>query len=94
MFQPGDKVRLNVMTKKDPGDIVLTKTVEVTEVNNCVDIVLTHEDTRIGEIINKQVDYWYEVQLNPDTEAQTIVGYDEDGPKILTLYPEGGESDV
>lgn len=37
------------------------------------------------------MDYWYEVELNPETEAQTIIGYDEDGPKIFRLYPEGDD---
>lgn len=51
-----------------------------------VDIVLTSEDTKIGNIINKPVTYWYEIQLNKE---QTILGYDTKGPKIFTLYPEG-----
>ena len=56
-----------------------------------VRIRLRREDTKIGDIIHKPVKYWYEVELNPDTEPQTIVGYDDDGPKIFTLYPEGAD---
>ena len=56
-----------------------------------VTINLTKEDTKIAEIINKPVDYWYEIEMNPDTEPQTIIGYDEDGEKIFRLYPEGSE---
>jgi hypothetical protein len=37
------------------------------------------------------VDYWYEVELNPDEDCQTIVGYDEDGAKVLRLFPEGAD---
>ena len=51
-----------------------------------VDIVLTSEDTKIGDIINSPVNYWYEIQLN---EEQTILGYDTNGPKYFCLYPEG-----
>ena len=56
-----------------------------------VDITLERVDTKIGEIINKPVDYWYEIELNPDTTPQTLIGYDDDGPKIFRLFPEGGE---
>ena len=56
-----------------------------------VEISLTMEDTKIGDIISKPEDYWYEIELNPETNPQTIVGYDEDGPKVFKLFPEGGE---
>ena len=46
----------------------------------------------LANIINKPVDYWYEVELNPDTSsAITILGYKKKtGPRILSLTPEGG----
>lgn len=94
MYQPGDVVRFKVTNKKDTSTVVLLKEVVVKEVTTCVDIVLESKETKIGELINKPVDYWYEIELNPDNNGQTILGYDEDGPKILTLYPEGGDSDV
>jgi hypothetical protein len=56
--------------------------------------MLSKEDTKIGKKVNKPVDYWYEVELNPDTYPQTIVGYDEDGAKIFKLYPEGVKAEV
>lgn len=68
---------------------LLSKEVTISEATNVVDISLDSEDTKIGEIENKPIDYWYEIQLNHE---QTIVGYDDiDGPKILTLYPEGSD---
>lgn len=43
-------------------------------------------------MVNKPTDFWYEVELNPDTAPQTIIGYDkETGAKIFRLYPEGGD---
>jgi hypothetical protein len=57
-----------------------------------VTITLTGEDTKLGNPISKPEDYWYEVELNPLTAPQTIIGYDEKGPKVLRLYPEGGET--
>ena len=56
-----------------------------------VTVTLDNKDTKFGDIISKPVDYWYEVELNPETKPQTIVGYDEDGAKIFKLFPEGKE---
>ena len=89
-FRKGDVLRFTVFAKKDCSDIVLTKDVEVIEPTSLVEIILEKEDTKIGGIINKPVDYWYEIVLNPDTYPQTIVGYDENGAKVFKLYPEGG----
>lgn len=88
-FSQGDIVRLQVLEKKQCNCVVLQKEVMAEDGAQTVDISLTKEDTRIGEIINKPVDYWYEIELNPDTAPQTIIGYDDDGPKIFRLFPEG-----
>jgi hypothetical protein len=72
---------------------VLEKDVTVEEETSVVSITLERTDTKLGGIINKPVDYWYEVELNPDTTPQTIVGYDSDGPKIFRLFPEGGDDE-
>ena len=89
-FKQGDVIRLKVFAKKNCEDVVLKKDVEVAEPTSTVEISLTKEDTTIGEVISKPTDYWYEVELNPDTHPQTIIGYDENGAKIFKLYPEGG----
>ena len=91
-FKANDILRLRVFEKKNHSNIVLSKDTVVTEESSIVDISLTSEDTKIGEIINKPVDYWYEVELNPETAPQTMIGYDEDGPKIFRLYPEGADA--
>jgi hypothetical protein len=69
---------------------VIKKDVEVKEPTSAVEVVLDREDTKVGEIISKPTDYWYEVELNPETHPQTIVGYDDNGAKVFKLYPEGG----
>lgn len=89
-FKPDDVVRFKVFAKKDCADVVLKKDTIVTENASLVRVVLNGEDTKIGKIINKPTDYWYEVELNPDTNPQTIIGYDENGAKVFKLYPEGG----
>lgn len=91
MLRTGSVVRFKVTDKKGCGCVVLQKDVTVTEEATAVQIPLTREDTKIGEIISKPKDYWYEIELNPETAPQTVVGYDEDGAKILKLFPEGGD---
>ncbi len=93
-FKQGDVVRLKVFKNKDCGCVELQKDVEVQEETIELDIELTKEDTKIGKIINKPTTYWYEVELNPDTHCQTIIGYtNEEGAKIFTLLPEGGDKE-
>ena len=91
IFQIGDVVRFKVFEKKKCDNVVLSKKVVVEEESKKVTLILDKTDTKIGELIHKPKDYWYEVELNPDTAPQTIVGYDVDGPKILRLFPEGDD---
>jgi hypothetical protein len=88
-LQSGDVLRLKVFRKKACEDVVLQKDFAIGEATETVTLELTEKDTRIGEVISKPVDYWYEIELNPDTNPKTLVGYDEDGAKIFRLYPEG-----
>lgn len=88
-FQKGDTLRLKVMSKKKVEEIVLTKDIIIDSNKESVEIELTSDETRIGDYINKPVTYWYEVELNPNNNSTTIIGYDDDGPKQFKLYPEG-----
>ena len=90
-FQPGDVVRIKVYGKKDAEDVVLQKDFPVIDITEKVAIFLTKEDMKIGDVISKHKDYWYEVVLNDDTLPQTIIGYDEDGAKLFRLFPEGDD---
>lgn len=93
-FKVGDVVRFNVFEKKKCNCVVLQKDTIVAEEGTTIDINLTSEDTKIGDVINKDTDYWYEVSLNPDVNEQTIIGYEmhpETGKpweKIFKLLPE------
>lgn len=91
IFKPNDLIRLRVFAKKKHDIVVLVKDVLVESETTTVDIYLDSAETKIGELINKPVDYWYEIELNPDTIPQTLLGYDEKGAKIFRLYPEGGD---
>lgn len=96
VFQIGDVVRFKVFKKRGCNCVVLQKDTTVTEETEEVVIELFSKDTKIGDIINRDTDYWYEIELNPDTNPQTIVGYDVDEygrpiEKIFKLLPEGDD---
>lgn len=92
-FRAGDVVRFTVFKKKDCNCVELTKDVTVDVAGLEVEVHLTEEDTKIDGIISKPVEYWYEVVLNPNTKPQTIIGYDTDGAKVITLYPEASDKE-
>ena len=92
-FNAGDVLRIKIFGKKDAQNVVLEKCFPVEAKTDRFTILLTEEDTKIAEVINKPVDYWYEIELNPFTNPQTIIGYDEDGAKVFRLFPEGKDSE-
>ena len=94
VFSAGDVLRLKVFEKKGCDTVVMQRDFTVEEDADSFVISLTAADTKIGKVISKPVDYWYEIELNPETHPQTIIGYDEDGPKVFKLFPEGKDVDA
>lgn len=91
-FQPGDVVRMKVFHKKNCDEVVLQKDFPVFKESEQVEIILTKEDTKLGKVVSKPTDFWYEIELNPDTDKpQTLVGYSEDGPAVFRVMPEGAD---
>ncbi len=88
-FKAGDVLRIKVFAKKDCTDVVLEKDFPITAETEIAELYLDKNDTKIGDVISKPKDYWYEVELNPYDNPQTIIGYDEDGAKVFKLFPEG-----
>lgn len=91
VFKAGDVVRIKVFEKKACDKVVLQKDFGIEEDTEVATVFLNERETKFGEVISKPTDYWYEIELNPFTEPQTIVGYDDDGAKILKLFPEGAD---
>ena len=88
-FKVGDTIVFSVYNKgKMNEDAVLLKEINVLEQSESLSISLTNEETKIGELINKPLEYWYEVELN---NQYTVIGYDDKGAKLLILYPEGSK---
>lgn len=94
-FQINDVVKFSITEKNKCDSVVFEKRVTVSEETQSVPLIITADEMKIGDLQSKTVDYWYEVELNPDTpEAQTIIGYTKDkGAKILSLTPESGDKE-
>jgi hypothetical protein len=92
-FQAGDVIRFKVYEKKACENVVLSKDFGIEAETEEIEIYLSEKDTKIGDVISKPTDYWYEVELNPYTNPQTILGYDDDGAKVFKLFPEGNEKE-
>lgn len=91
VFKPGDVLRMKIYAKKNAENVVMQKYFGVYEESEQAEIYLEEADTKIGDVISKPVTYWYEIELNPDTAPQTIIGYNEDGAVPFVLYPEGAD---
>ena len=93
-FNQGDQIKFKVAEKKNENNVVMEIVVDVSETTTSVIIPITSQDTKIGELINKPVTYWYEISVESQGgEAQTILGYDKDGAKEFILNPEAGDID-
>lgn len=86
IFQEGDKVAIAIYNRNALNQApVASKAVTATTGATTVRITLTSDEMKIGEMKNRAVTYWYEITLN----GETVLGYDENGAKLLILYPEG-----
>ena len=89
VFEQGDKVVFSLYEKGKMSDnAILIKEVDATPEETSLEISLTSNETKIGEMINKPVEYWYEIELN---DRYTVIGYDDKGAKRFILYPEGSK---
>lgn len=88
-FEEGDKITFSLYNKGKLNEkAVLLKEVQATPGTTSINIYCNNEETKIGELINKPIDYWYEIELNNEF---TILGYDDEGAKLLKLFPEGSK---
>lgn len=92
-FQDGDKIEFKIMEKNDVEKILFQKTFFANAGEDYIDVTFESEDTRFTDYIDKPKAFWYEITLNPDTQPQTIIGY-EDSAKLFTLLPEGADKNV
>ena len=75
-FENGDIIRFKIMEKGHNENVILQKDFEIAEHTDSVNIMIPSDEMKIGEIINKPVDYWYEIELNPDKPSTiTLLGF-------------------
>lgn len=90
-FGLGDVVRFRVYSKKGLNiEAHINKVINVMNMCKVIRINLSSEETKIGEMENKPITYWYEIELNGN---DTIIGYDDIGAKEFILYPEGYDTE-
>lgn len=88
-FQKGDVLTFGAYAKKKMSkEALLLKDFIVEEETESIHMSFTSEEMKIGPLIDKPTEYYYEIQLNHN---QTVLGYFLDGPKIIELYPEGSD---
>lgn len=92
-FQIGDIVTFAVYNKKGyDAEPLIYKKITIEEVSELCNIPLASDETKIGDYIVKNKEYWYEVTLN---DSETILGHnDNDEAQIFWLMPEGREKNV
>ena len=94
MFQLTDKIAFVVKEKKGYTKTEVLRVEKTlaemgyTEPTEYPEIILTEEDTKAFELLDKKGVYWYDIVLNNTT---TILGYDTDGAKKLIVFPEAEE---
>lgn len=92
-FKVGEKIKFAITERKNEENVIFSKTITVDTAGYNVNIPISSEDTKIGEIINKPITYWYEISvLTLNNEIQTIIGYDDTGAKEFILNPEAAEA--
>ena len=93
-FQAGDTLEFRIYEKDGlDSSPVKSKSFPITEATEKVRIELLSGETDFGTPSNEPEEYWYEIELNPDTpDTNTIIGYDQKkGAPLFVLLPEGGK---
>lgn len=92
IFKEDDIISFAIYKKKKMDELpILYKEFKAIAGQSTIDIVVSAEEMRIGDYINKEMEYWYEIELNNE---ETTTGYDQEKAKILWLYPEGKKINV
>lgn len=88
-FVAGDTIEFNVYEVDGLDSApILSKSISVAQNTPSVVLELLSADTNLGEPSNEKTEYWYQIRKNGE---KTILGFDDNGAKILYLYPCGVE---
>lgn len=90
-FKADDVIKFSIVTKGDYTNVIFQKEFKVEEETTEFYLTFTNEEMRIGDPIkDKEVTYYYEIELNNDT---TLIGSRNKHKKFI-LYPEAATKEV
>lgn len=94
-FQVNDVIKFKLSEEKKENNVIIEKSITIQEETTSVHLYLSSSETKIGEIINKPITYWYEISLEKNNgDVLTIIGYDKQGAKEFILNPEAGNKEI
>lgn len=94
-FQPEDEITFVIFEKSGyTRKEILKKKYKLKDIGylnetEYPELILTEENTKVFELLNKKKTYWYDLVLNDTT---TILGYDDENAKKIIVFP-GEEED-
>ena len=97
-FEVGDIVKFSIMKRNNCNLVLFQKTYTVEdelEDNRVFEISLTPDDSKsfCPSIKTNFQTFWYEIELQSGDVINTLLGYDENGPKEFVVYPEAASEE-
>lgn len=89
-FDIGQKLCMYVMEAGNCENILAQVETDILEESNTATLSITSEATKsLSEPFSHGAkEFWYELELQNGIERTTLIGFDENGPKLFILYPE------
>ena len=91
-FKVGDTLKFKVYAKSGLSEPpILEVETKVNTESPKVTIIIPKEKMSLFPTLNKEADYWYEIELNG---VKTPEGYDGKGERTFRVFPKGVESNA
>lgn len=86
-FEANDYIKFYIMEQDKSSNVLFEKKFTIAAESNTVDIVLTADETKsiCSAFDSGYKAFWYEIEYN---DSITLMGYDDNGPKLFIMYPE------
>ena len=83
-FSKDDIIRFKIMEAKNVNNVILQKDFKVLDNTTEQDIEIAADEMKIGNLSSKPIDYWFEIELNPDMKFMSrssikgVINYEEE----------------
>lgn len=86
-FEANDYIEFYIMEQGKSQNVLFEKKFTIEDEGNTVDIALTSAETKsiCPAFDSGYKTFWYEIEYNGSI---TLMGYDDNGAKLLVMYPE------